>query len=532
LVLAKNYTPEEIRDALLDVWHDPLALGVALGYKGDPNSSRKRFGDFHRQMLAHVHSQPKTSTIVPRGHAKSTLITVIDTCHHLLHHPESRNLIACATLDLARKLVGEIRDRLNGDLELLPGLFIPVRDAFPWIALQGDVRKSGPCDQFNIQGRAGKGREPSVFAASVESNLAGNHPTRAVIDDPANEQNSRTYVRRQKVIDFIEALEPLMYSPDSPIDHIGTPWAFQDVTSFLSRRDDWSQFRFGVWDGINPVNNRADKKGPGPNGGWPLCPSFLTADEIIEKHAGLSRTFFSAQYLCEPVPAEEAIFEPGLVEAATDPDLTLKNLPDGPEILLYDPVARIDGTRGDLNGIVVVRVLTAATLHLKGFPADRNIFIPVRALEIAGGADAAACWIEDVGVPAHKLLKSIWIEKVASQSLFAPWLEERGKIKGIKIRGQKIGNASLAFRLMSLQTAMRKGYLLMPNDFPGRELLVQRLIEYPLSNSDDLISALGLLSSMVERRGQLPGVATPTSNSTDPLKVWTGNQNGNHWPNR
>jgi len=532
LVLATDYTPEQIRDAIYNIWSDPIAFGVALGYKGEPNSNRKQFGSFHRRMLEHVHSQPKTSTIVPRGHAKSTMITVIDTCHHLLRHPESRNLIACATLDLARKLVGEIRDRLNGDLEILPGLYMPVREAFPWLALQGDVRKSGPADQFNINGRAGKGREPSVFAASVESNLAGNHPTRAVIDDPANEQNSRTFTRRQKVIDFIEALEPLMYSPDSPINHIGTPWAFQDVTSFLSRREDWAQFRFGVWDGVNPVNKRADKKGPGPNGAYALCPSFLTADEIIEKQDALSRTFFSAQYLCEPVPAEEAIFEPELVEAATDPDLTLKRLPDGPEILLYDPVARIDGTTGDLNGIVVVRVLPAHKLGLKGFAPDRNIFIPVRALEIPGGADAAACWIEDVGVPAHKKhLKSIWIEKVASQSLFAPWLEERGKIKGVKIRGQKIGSASLAFRLMSLQTAMRKGYLIFPNDFPGREILVQRLIEYPLSNSDDLISALALLSTMVERRGDLPGVERGPNPNRDSLKVWTTSAHGNNRPN-
>lgn len=532
MVLHTDYTPEEIRDAILRIWSDPIALGIALGYKGEPNSPRKRFGNFHRQMLNHVHSRAKTSTIVPRGHAKSTLITVIDTCHHLLRHPESRNLIACATLDLARKLVGEIRDRLNGDLEILPGLYMPVREAFPWLALQGDVRKSGPCDQFNINGRAGKGREPSVFAASIESNLAGNHPTRAVIDDPANEQNSRTFVRRQKVIDFIEALEPLMYAPDSPINHIGTPWAFQDVTSFLSRRDDWAQFRFGVWDGINPKTKRADKKGPGPAGAYPLCPAFLSAAEITEKQGALSRTFFSAQYLCEPVPAEEAIFEPDLVAAATDTDLTLKKLPDGPEILLYDPVARIDGTKGDLNGIVVVRVLPAHKLGLKGFAPDRNIFVPVRALEIPGGADAAACWIEDVGVPSHKeRLKSIWIEKVASQSLFAPWLEERGRIKGVKIRGQKIGSASLTFRLMSLQTAMRKGYLILPNDFPGRDTLVQRLIEYPLSNSDDLISALALLSSMVERRGDLPGVERPT-NQRDPLKVWTTANDGNYWPNR
>ena len=471
-------------------------------------------------MLSHTRSKPKTSTIVPRGHAKSTLITVIDTAHHLLHYPESRNLIACATLDLAKKLVGEIRDRLNGELEILPGLYLPVANIFPWLNPYGTGSKSGPCEQFNIAGRAGTGREPSVFAASVESNLAGNHPTRAVIDDPSNEQNSRTYSRRQKVIDFIETLEPLMYAADSPISHIGTPWAFEDVTAYLARRKDWSQFRFGVWQ-RDPNNNLT-----------PLCPAFLNAAEIKEKEAALSRRFFSAQYLCSPVPSEEAIFDLALVNAATDRGLPLDALPDSDEIMLYDPVARIDGSKGDLNGIVVVRVIPAHKLGLKGFAPDRNIFLPVRAHEIEGGADAAACWIEDVGVPAHPALNSIWIEQVAAQSLFAPWLEERGKIKGIKLRGQKVGTASLPYRIMSLQTAMRKGYLVLPSAFPGRDILVRRLVEYPLSNSDDVVSALALLSTMLERKGQLPGLPQQDQIPYN-LSVWNTSQEaaGGYWPN-
>ena len=163
---APHYTSAAIKAAILACWRDPIALGEAMGYNGstatlaprvgsgvevpplapgetalprvsnglpDPSIPirRKRFGNFHREMLAHVHSQTKTSTIVPRGHAKSTLITVVDTVHHLLHNPESRNLLASATLDLARKLVGEVRDRLNGDLEILPGLYMPLREVFP-----------------------------------------------------------------------------------------------------------------------------------------------------------------------------------------------------------------------------------------------------------------------------------------------------------------------------------------------------------------------------------------------------------------
>lgn len=518
---------EDIRKNIEAMWLDPLEFGRALGYKGV--AGRKEFGTFHDDMVRHTYSQPRTSTIVPRGHAKSTCITVIDTCWHLLRHPESRNLLASATLDLAKKLVGEVRDRLNGDIELAPGVFLPVREVFPWIAPTGDRRKSGPTDKLNISGRAGTGREPSVFAASVESNLAGNHPTRAVIDDPANEQNSRTHSRRTKVIEFIETLEPLMYAPDSPIRHIGTPWAFSDVTNYLAERPDWSQFRYSVWDGVNPETGEKDGRGPGPEGGWSLCPSFLTGDEIIQKAEALSKQFFAAQYLCHPVPAEEAIFEPALIAAATHTYDTPADLPDGPEILLYDPVARISGVNGDLNAIIIFKTLTARALGLKGFPDDRNIFIPVYAHEIAGGADLAAQHIEELAAE-RPALKSIWIEQVASQSLFGPWLEERGKIKAARIRGQKIGTSSLAYRLMGLQTGMRKGYILFPKKFPGSELLRRRLIEFPKSESDDLVSAFALLSTHLERRGALPGVdyGTPLPYNLQPGTMTSSTSGG--WP--
>ena len=510
------------------MWTDPLTLGYALGYKGV--AGRKEFGQFHYDMLAHSKSRPRTSTIVPRGHAKSTALTVIDTCHDLLINPAGRNLLASATLDLAKKLVGEVRDRLNGDIELAPGLFLPVREVFPWLAPTGDRGKSGPTDKLNITGRSGTGREPSVFAASVESNLAGNHPTRAVIDDPVNEQNSRTHARRVKVKEFLETLEPLMYAPDSPIIHIGTPWSFSDVSHTLSEKEAWSQFRFSVWDGSNPDTGERDGAGPGPDGAWPLCPSFLTAEEIFEKQETLSRQFFASQYLCQPIPAEEAIFDPALLAAATHTYATAADVPAGPEVLLYDPVARISGATGDLNAIIIVRILPAGQLGLKGFPADRNIFIPIYAHEIAGGADLAAQHIESLCAE-RPALKSVWIEQVASQSLFGPWLEERGKIKGVRIRGQKIGTSSLPFRLMGLQTAMRKGYVIFPDKFPGSELLRRRFTEFPKSESDDLVSAAALLSTHLERRGTLPGLdsGVPLPYNLNPMA--TLHSETTNWPN-
>ena len=77
---------------------------------------------------------------------------------------------------------------------------------------------------------------------------------------------------------------------------------------------------------------------------------------------------------------------------------------------------------------------------------------------------------------------------------------------------------------------MRKGYLIMPKDFPGRKLLHQRLLEYPLSNSDDLVSALALLSTMVERKGQLPGLPVAEQVPYN-LRVWNTPPDTGYWPN-
>ena len=84
---------------------------------------------------------------------------------------------------------------------------------------------------------------------------------------------------------------------------------------------------------------------------------------------------------------------------------------------------------------------------------------------------------------------------------------------------------------MGLQTGMRKGYILFPQKFPGSELLKRRLVEYPKSESDDLVSAFALLSTHLERRGSLPGVDyTPQIGyNLDPMALTRPASGG--WPN-
>jgi len=496
--------PEQLRQGLTRILQDPLELGRAIGYRGTPEG-RKQFGLFHQEMLLHRNSQPKTSTVCSRGHAKST-VEMICNIHTKLLDPESRILVASSTLDLGKKLLGEMRDRLGGDLELAPGFYVPLRDIFPWAYPRYTSGvQSAPCETFNIMGRQGQGREPCFMTASPTMNLAGNHPTHATIDDPANEQNSKTEMRRQQVIDFFHQLVPIMYEKNSPIKHIGTPWAFSDVTAYLAESDDFSQFRFGVWDGVNPQTGKKDGKGPGPDGAWPLCPSYLTAEEIYAIQANNPKSFFAMQYECRPVAGEDALFEDEMFSAATNANLVTEALPDGYDIMLLDPVAVTQGFSADLNGIIVVRVATAGRLGIATLPPDHNVFIPHYAAEIRGNIDQALCHVESlVAENRFPNLRSIWVEDVVFSGTIKPWLEERGRIEGVKVRTQKIPLVKLALRLKGFPTALRKSIIQLPPNFEGRDRLVKRLVEFPMSSSDDLPAALALLGTHLDRRGQLP----------------------------
>lgn len=505
---AKVVIPPEI----LNLLRDPIALGEALGYKGDPQTGRKRFGQLHRDMLAHVTSGTRKAIAVPRGHAKTTCIDVILPIWKLARDPDKRIMFASATLDLSKKILGEVRDRLAGDLEIKPGLFVPVSRVFPHLALSvPDKRKSGPTDRINISGRtAAGGRESSIYASAVGANTAGNHPTDIHFDDLQNEQNSRTWSQRQKVIEYVKQAVPLARYPDSPICAVMTAWAPDDLLAWMQDHKDWDVVVKGVWDGAGP-----EGEGPGPDGAWPLCDSFMNAAEIemVEKEVG--PVFFAAQYLNTPIPAEDALFDQPMTDAFEDlselapTGQALPRIPAGQgQILLWDPVHRLEGManqKRSLNGLVRVMPVPAGQLGINWLDRNRNVFFVTGCWEVPGGTDDACCFVEDL-VAKDPSIKGIWIEKNAAQETLKPWLEERGRVNGVNIRLQSIAGGSAVMRLQGLATAVRKGYLRVTPNAEGRDLLLRRMKEYPLSDSDDVLNALALLSQVRERRGSLPGM--------------------------
>ena len=505
-------SPLQLAENILRIYRSPLAFAEAVGRKGivmPDGTIRKRFGPIHQAIIDQGHSSPRSSTIISRGHGKTTLAEC-EIGWEICLDPSDRQMIGSAALGLAKMMVGNVRTMLHGDLEIAPGWSVPLGEIFPHAVPDSDPRRNGPCEEFNVRGRVGLEREPTLFAMSVGRSMAGRHPKKATIDDPVDEQNSHTAERRAGVIEFIEQLEPVMYTPDSPIRHRGTPWAFGDVSDYMRDSGKWTQIRLGCWDGANPLTGEKDGAGPGPDGAWPLDAGYLNAEEIFELQANLDPVFFASQYLCDPIPARNALFPPEVTRAASDKDLTRQVLfgrgskvSGCPDIILWDPVGRTEGKLGDTNGIVVVRAIPAAYIDPRPPDPHRNIFVPLFAKKLQGTVDDAARFIEEDLVKRKGFnFKELWIETVAAQGVIASWMEERNRLGGIRVKKQKIPTKALPYRVSGLVTAMRKGHFRIPPEFEGRDEMLRDLNDYPMVKYDDMIAALALLSQPLERKGQ------------------------------
>ena len=84
-------------------------------------------------------------------------------------------------------------------------------------------------------------------------------------------------------------------------------------------------------------------------------------------------------------------------------------------------------------------------------------------------------------------------------------------------------------RIQGIQAAVNRGFIVFPkNGFPGKYEFDNQLTSYPKVDYDDMLTSIALLSSMLERRGALPGLPTtvpnPHTSPRMPRKV-----SGNSW---
>jgi hypothetical protein len=155
--------------------------------------------------------------LMPRGHFKSSVVTIGYSIQQMLVNPNIRILVTNARYDMAVDFLDQIKDYLlNSDLKHFYGEFH--HKDLSWTKTQFTI----------AQKTDKKKRGPSMKAAGVESVLTGSHYDLIINDDLVEMQNVRTKEQIQKVIDFHDGCFDLL-DPGGKIIDIGTRWSEDDL---------------------------------------------------------------------------------------------------------------------------------------------------------------------------------------------------------------------------------------------------------------------------------------------------------------
>lgn len=179
----------------------------------------------HDDLQAYLQRSGKYKLVlIPRGHLKSSIVTVGWSIQQLLINPDTRILLRNAVWDQARRFLWQIQGYLeDSDLPVIFGKFASTKTV--WTK-----------EEIEIAQRKVKKASPSIMTAGLETSLTGLHFDIIVDDDLVNDKNTSTKEQIQKVIEVYNDSFNLL---DRGGQHvvIGTRWNNKDLYNHILTTD-------------------------------------------------------------------------------------------------------------------------------------------------------------------------------------------------------------------------------------------------------------------------------------------------------
>ena len=263
-------------------------------YVLEVEKGKMELGEFHRKLCHFVtdNKLKKKLILIPRGHLKSTLITIGYSVFRILQNPNIRILIRNATWQMAVDFLAEIKKHLTTNETILRLYGDVTQGKIEWSQDRITLART----DTNIKG-------PTVWATGIESNLVGAHPDLIIDDDLVNRENVSTQEQIEKVIlrykDTVDLLEP-----GGQYLIIGTRWSESDLYSWILDSENNVRQHYEVM-----IKQAYQGDLVSGEGFVPLWPSKFSQDELKKRLNEKGWYEFSSQYLNNPVPDEAADFK-------------------------------------------------------------------------------------------------------------------------------------------------------------------------------------------------------------------------------
>jgi hypothetical protein len=183
--------------------------------------------ELHGTLASHLVSEGDEKMILlPRGHQKSTIVTVVWVIQQLLINPNETIGIYSATWKLSKDLLNQIKNIM---------ISTPLKDAFGRFQPGDGGRWTIECIDIAQKDAALK-KDPSISTGGMEGGKTGSHCSLMIFDDPVTPENTNTPELIRKTISSYEDCLPLL-DPGGRKVVIGTRYANGDLYGKLIEED-------------------------------------------------------------------------------------------------------------------------------------------------------------------------------------------------------------------------------------------------------------------------------------------------------
>jgi len=446
-----------------------------------------RFYDEHLyEMQLHLH---------PRGHYKTTCLTVAGKMRLALLNPNTAMMIIANSIENASSFLREIKAHhiANDKFRVL----------FPEHAVN-HRKEEGTADAFTTPARTKRWvRMHTYEAVSIDKALVSRHFMHGHYDDIVDNLNINTGELRRKVLQAYSDSLSLIDGKTA----LGLPWVHKVGTRW-HMDDAWGHMLEERDENLHVLLTQATWKEDDPKGGTRtriLFPEEFSAEKLehIRKAQGPEK--YSAMYLNNPVPSDEAALDPAFIQRYAPQELEKKRLRT---VITVDPATTWESRQGDPTVIGV-------------FSMDQDQYIYVR--EIRRGWWNPDEIVEQVlGAAKVFNVRDIGIESVA----FSKWLcfdvEKKKREMGLRIvvvpikRDPGLKKPRRQERIIPFHRNRKIKYR---DDEPEMEIVIREHREYPSGRYDDyldvLTDAIEMLRPPAEKRKAVLRRPHPTLNGVN-----------------
>lgn len=419
---------------------------------------------FHKEMCGFVqkpslHTKDQKLMLLPRGHLKSTLVTVGYSLLRIAKDQNVRILIANATYDMACSFLSQIKKHMQYNESFQSFYGNLAQNADRWSENMITVPK-----KYNWQKK-----EATVTAYGIGGNLVSQHYDLIIADDLVNRDFiSSTEMIQKTILFYKDALDLL--EPNGQFIILGTRWHDADLYGWLMDKTNTEQ----TYKDFDVMIKKAYEGNleTGENLSM-LFPQKYNQDTLKALKRAKGPVEFSSQYMNDPLPQEDAKFKVEWFKTIQDDDLKHRDLNF---FTMVDPAI---GQRkdSDKTAIVTIAVDQYNNWSVVNIIWDRmlpNIIIQ----NIFDNFEYYSPRKIGIELTAYqKSLQYALIDEMRRRNVFLPLVE----LKAEKSKEE---------RIEGLIPRYANGTIFHLEQLPFRSDFEDQLMRFPVGKHDDIIDAL------------------------------------------